>query len=71
MFTQILKKTLDDTRAKLEKSETLVQKLEKDSKELTEEVALLKKEKKALESVAGDTASLKEQVADLADKVGM
>lgn len=55
----------------MEKSETVVQKLEKDSKELTEEVAQLKKEKKALESVAGDTASLKEQVADLADKVGM
>ena len=64
-----MKKTLDDTRAKLDKSEASVQKLEKESKEMKEEITQLQKDKKALESVAGDTASLKEQVADLSEQV--
>ena len=69
MLPQIMKKTVDDVRTKLVKSEAAVQKLEKDNKELKEEIAQLHKDKKALESVAGDTASLKEQVTNLSEQV--
>lgn len=64
-----MKKTLDETRAKLEKSDGLVKGLEKENKDMKDEITQLQKDKKALESVAGEAGPLKQEVVLLTDKV--
>ena len=63
------KKTLDETRTKLDQITSTVQTLEKDNKSMNEELASLVRDKKKLEAECGDSLGMKEQVSELSDKV--